>query len=196
MPLGLFIVTVAVALLWSGLANKDLREAIPLILQNKDASKAKPISGPRPDTFSNVLGTGGGMSDTTISRNLGGQVTWTKARVYIYTLAIAKAFRVTAGHQCRDNNVRPAYGAKNSLHYRKNGCRARDFTGKHENLARLENWAKAQGKAFAEVLYTGVPGHGPGMGGTRHLHLGFPTNGPQPVIPGSQSSGGSGGGGF
>jgi hypothetical protein len=187
---GLFLITASVALLWSSAKNKDLRDAIPLFVRGKDPNDAKPISKPLPSDEPM------GFSDTTGSLNLGGRVTWTKQRVFVYTLAIAKAFGITAGGQCRQDGVVPPYGSATSLHFVSNGCRARDFFGSDEKLKRAERWAKAQGGAFAEVLYTGVPGHGPGMGGTRHFHLGFPKEGPMPIIPGSQSGGGSGGGSF
>jgi hypothetical protein len=187
MTLGLFMVTVAVALLWSGGKNKDLREAIPLFFSNKDPNDAGPISKELPSDEPVPFGAGGGGG-----ANLGGQVTWSKSRVALYTIQLARAFGVSAGGQCRQDGVVPAYGSSNSLHFNKNGCRARDFFGSDDKLKKLEAWAKKQG-VFAEVLYTGVAGHGPGMGGTRHLHLGFPKSGKMPVIPGI---GGSGLGGY
>lgn len=190
MTLGLFLMVAGVALLWSGLKNKDLREAIPLILTNKDPSNASAISDPLPDDTPIQ-----GFSDTTTAQNLGESTKWTKARVFIYGQMIAKAFKVRIGGQCRKDGVVPPFGSKTSLHFESNGCRALDIFGTDAKLKKLEKWAKAQG-VFAEVLYTGVAGHGPGMGGTRHLHLGFKTSSKVPILPGSQSGGGGGGGSF
>lgn len=107
-------------------------------------------------------------------------VQWTRETFGAYTEALAKAFGVRAAGQCRERGYVPPYGSPTSRHY---DCLARDFTGPHERLVALEEWADATG-AFPEVLYRGVAGHGPGMGGTRHLHLGVDPTGDAPAPPG------------
>lgn len=106
--------------------------------------------------------------------------TWNRDTVRGYGDMLERVTGLRVGGQCRQDGYVPAYGSSDSLHFERNGCRALDLFGPDDKLRAFEAWAKST-NAFAEVLYTGVPGHGPGMGGTRHLHLGFPEDGDLPT---------------
>ena len=197
MALGFFLMVTGVALLWSGLKNKDLREAIPKILSGDDPNDAAAISQPLPDD------TPQSFTDTTTAQNLGEQTTWSKSQVFTYGLALQKAFGVRIISHCRTNSITRSGNV--SLHDKRNGCRALDLKGTKAEMTKLAKWAVAQKPAFQEVIYNAqtTPGISDavladhdGRRGTEHVHIGFPQNGKMPVIPGLQSGGGGGGGSF
>lgn len=191
MPLGLFLLVSAVALLWSGLKNKDLREAIPLILQNKDPDSARPIQQPRPDTFSGTIGGSAGSSTTSIGF-AGGKGKWDKKRVFVYGLLLKRAFNVRVISHCRTNSI--TRSGNISLHDVRNNCRALDLVGSKSNMRKLAIWANDMKKRghFQEAIYThdttpgisdSVIADHDGRNGTEHVHIGFPPSGKAPNPP-------------
>lgn len=190
MAVGLFLLISAIALLWSGLKNKDLREAIPLILQNKDPDSASPISKELPPIGAASTGSSGDFD--TADTVLGERVQWGKARVFVYGLMLNKAFNTRVISHCRTNSITKSGNI--SLHDVRNNCRALDLVGSKNNMRKLARWAnrmKNQGH-FQEAIYTHetTPGISDeviadhdGRNGTEHVHIGFPVSGKVPHPP-------------
>lgn len=179
MTLGLFLVTAAVALIWSGLKNKDLREAIPLFFTGKNPDNAGPISEPLPsdEPVSGESGRGA---------QLGGSNVWNRLTVAAYGKQLERAFNVNIISHCRTGATTST--GNRSLHA---DCRALDFRGSRSAEEKLARWARSQG-AFQEVIYTHATTPGisdsiiamhDGRRGVRHVHIGFPPSGRVPIVP-------------
>lgn len=193
LPVGMILAAASVMLIWGGFTGNNPVTSLISALQTGEFTASGELKVVPVVTSSR--GSGGGFSPRADATNVGWTV-WNQLSVASHASQLARTFGIRVGGQCRKDGVVPPGGSRNSLHFVSNGCRAVNFTGSDSNLLKLESWAKGQGEAFAEVIYSGETSYHRTGGRNNHLHLGWPTSGPKLLPRAGGGGGGSGGGSF